>query len=143
MHNTADHKPTTRATCQMQRSSLLHVQVFYQPPLRKVVHRQLYTASKTCPDNSRFDPSIETLETLSAMDFSKAIHRILIPVLSAHGQERRVRLQARLDEEERGAGCSAEHARCSTGEDVDAKGLDFGVFEDGRGEALAEGLVEA
>lgn len=77
------------------------------------------------------------------MDFPKAIQRILVPVLSAHGEERRKGLQACLDEEERGTGGRAQHTGCSTSEDVDTKGLDVGILEDGRGEGFAEGLVEA
>lgn len=143
MHHAAHHNTRACAAGHMQRKPLVHAQVFYQPPLSKVVCRQLYTAPKACPDNSRPDTSIETLETLSAIDFPKAIYRILITVLGTHGQEGRVRLQARLDKEERRTGGSAEHARRSTSEDVDSKGLDLGVFKDGGGEAFPDGLVEA
>ena len=108
-----------------------------------MIRRQLHTASETCPDNRRPDTPIETLDTLSAIDFPKAIYCIIIAVLCAHGQEGRVRLQARLDKEERRTSGSAKHARRRTSKDVDAKGLDFGVFKDGGCEVFADGLVEA
>ena len=143
MHHATHHNTRACAAGQMQSKSLVHTQVFYQPPLRKEIRRQLDTAPKTRPNNRRPDTAVETFDTLSAIDFPKAIYRIPITVLSAHGQEGRVRLQACLDKEERRTGGSTEHARCSTSEDVDAKGLDVGVFKDGRGEVFAEGFVEA
>ena len=105
----------------MKRSSFLHTQVLNQPPLCEEIRRQLYTASKTCPNDRRPDAPIETLDTLGAVDFPEAIYRIRIPVLSAHGQEGRVGLQARFDKEEGRTGGSPEHARCSTSENIDAK----------------------
>ena len=91
----------------MQRRSFLHVQMSYQPPLCKKVCRQLNTASKSRPHNRRSHPSVETTDTLGAIDFPKAVECILVTVLSANGEEGREGLQARLDEEEGRAGSSA------------------------------------
>ena len=79
----------------------------YQRPLRVYIRRQLHTAPEPRPHNRRPHPSVETTDTLGAMDFPKAVHCILVTVLGAHGEEGREGLQARLDEEEGGAGGGA------------------------------------
>ena len=107
MHNAAYDESTTGATCQVQRRSLMHAQMLYQPPLREEIRRQLNTASKSRPHNRRSHPSVETTDTLGAMDFPKAVQRILVTVLGANGEEGREGLQACLDEEEGRAGSSA------------------------------------
>ena len=85
----------------------MHVQMPYQSPLRKEICRQLNTASEPRPHNGCSHPSVETTDTLGAMDFPKAVQCIFVPVLGANWKERREGLQACLDEEEGRAGSSA------------------------------------
>ena len=107
MHDAADHESATGATRQMQRRSLMHVQMFYQPPLGKEVRRQLNAAAEPRPHNRSSHASVETADTLGAIDFPEAVQRVLVTMLSTDGEERREGLQAGLDEEEWRAGRGA------------------------------------
>lgn len=143
MHHAANHKPTARATRQMQSRPIFHTQMFRQPPFRKEIRRQLNGTAKASTDHRRTDAAIEALDALIAIDFAEAVDGVLVIMLRADGEEGGEGLQARLDEEEWRAGCGSKNSRCSAGEDVDAQGLVCGIFVEDGGEALSQGLVEA
>lgn len=142
MHEAADYKSRNRTTGKMQTRPLLHIKVPGQAALSEEVCRKLNRTAETCPDHGGANTTVNTLEAFTIVNFAQAIERVLVIVLSSYGEERRVGLQARFNQEERRSGCSTNDARGSTGEHICSKGLYFGIIVDGRCEVGADGLVE-
>lgn len=143
MHDATNDKAARRAARQMQRQPFLHPQMSDQPPLGEKVRRQLHRTAEPRPYHRRPDSSVQTLDALVAVDLPHPVHGVLVLVLRPDGQERRVRLQARLDQEERRPRTCAQDAGRGAREDVDAQRLHVGVAEDGCRGAFAERFVEA
>jgi hypothetical protein len=91
----------------MQSRSLFHAQMLFQPSFRKEISGKLYGAAETSSDHSGANTAIKTLDALVAVDLSQPIICIFIFVLRTDRQERRVRLQSRLDEEKGRSSCGA------------------------------------
>lgn len=143
MHDAAHDKATRRAARQVQRQTLLHVEVLDESALREEICGKLHGAAESCPHHRRPDAAIESSDFLGPIDLAEAVDRVLVVVLGSDGEERRERLQACLDKEEGRPGCSSEDTRGCSGEDVDAQRLDVAVLEDGLCDAFPEWFVEA
>lgn len=143
MHEAAHHKARSRTAGQVQRRSLFHAQVSGQATFGKEVCRELDSTAKASTDHSRSHTTVHALDTFAFVDLAQSIKRIPVVVLGTDGEERRVRLQARLDEEERRPGRGTNDTRGSTCKDVGSKGLNFGIAVDGRCDVGANRLIKA
>ncbi len=143
MHHNANHKAAGRAAGQVKERALLHAQMVHQPALREEVGRQLHRAPEARPDHGGAHAAVQAAHPLAPVDLAEPVPGVPVPVLCADGQERRVALQARLDEEKGAAGGGAHDARPGAAEHVDAQALRLAVLEDERRQPVAHGLVEA
>lgn len=112
----------------MKRDTLFHTKVLLNIPLCEKVGWQLHTAPKSSPNHGRRSSAIPPLHSLSLVDPAEPIQRSLVLMLRSDGQERGIRLQAGLDEEERGSEGGTNDARGGTRSYVDAKHLLLGVI---------------
>lgn len=89
-----------------------------EPPLGEEVRRQLDGATETRADHGSADTAVQAAEALGAVYLAEAIDGVTVVVLGADGQEGRVALEPRLDEEERTAGGRADDARAGAAEHI-------------------------
>lgn len=143
MHHTTNNETAGCAACQMQGRAILHVKMPYQPPFSKHVCRQLNRAAKGSANARSADPSVEATNALVTVNLSKTIDCVLVLMLCADREKRRVRLEPRLDKEERRTCHGSYYARRSTAEKIDTHRLHIWVFEDSAGQGLAHRFVES
>lgn len=143
MHEAAHHKTRSRTAGQVQSRSLLHAQVSGQATLGKEVGWELDSTAKASTNHSSTHTTVNALDTFTLVDLAQSIKRVPVVVLGTDGEERRVRLQACLDKEERRPGRGTDDTGGSACEDVGSKGLNFGIAIDGRSDVGADRLIEA
>jgi hypothetical protein len=62
VHHAAHHETGASRRKQMERGTLLHIEMAYQPPLREEVCRKLHTGTEACSDHCRNNTSVKTLD---------------------------------------------------------------------------------
>lgn len=87
MHDTAYDEAARGTASNMQRHSLFHTQMFYQPPLGEEVCGKLYRAAETCADHGWPYTSVQTLDALGAVYLSHTVDGVFVFMLCADGQE--------------------------------------------------------
>lgn len=123
VHENTDHETRARRGHQVKCRTFLHAQMSYKPPLREEVCGELHTRSKTGSYHGGNNAAVETLDTLGLVDLLHTIGGVAVIVLGSNRKERRVGLQAGLDEEERRASCGTENTGGGTREDVHGERL--------------------
>jgi hypothetical protein len=143
MHEAANNETADSTACKVQRGALLHTSVADELSLGQEVRGQLDGATEAGSDHGSANTTVQPTNALSAVDAGQAVERIAVLVLGADGAERRVALQARLDEEKGAAGGGANHARGGAAEHVDEEVLGFFILQEQASQGFAHGVVEA
>lgn len=108
VHNAGDNKSRRCATGQMQARALFHTQVSCQTSLGEEISGQLDGASETSPHHSSTNATVQTTHTLRLEYLAQSIERVAVLMLRANRKERRVGLEASLDEEEGRTECGTD-----------------------------------
>ena len=114
-----------------------------QPAFRKEIRRKLNGATKARSYHGRTNTTVDALDAFAPIDSTQSIDGVFVVVLGPNGQERRIRLQASLHEEERRSSRRPDDAGSCTGKDVDAERLHVRVTVDGIRHCGAKRFVEA
>lgn len=143
MHEAADDEATDGTAGQVQSGTLLHAGVAHETPLGEEVGGQLDRGAETGADHGGTDAAVETAQALAAVDLRQTVDGVAVLVLGTDGERGREALEARLDEEEGGAGGGTNDAGAGAAKHVDGQRLDRVGAVEGARDAAAHGLVEA
>ncbi len=102
VHEDADDEAADGATGQVQQRALVHAEVAHEAALGEEVGGQLHGAAEAGADHGGADAAVQAARALGGVDLAQAVPGVAVVVLGADGQEGRVALQPRLDQEERG-----------------------------------------
>lgn len=127
----------------MKGRSLFHPEVPRQTPLREEICRELNRAAETSANHGRTNTPVQSAHTFRAVDLSQSVICVAVPMLCPNGEERRVRLEPCLYQEEWRPKCCADDTRARSGEYVDPEGLYVWILKDGRSGSPAHRFVQA
>ena len=85
MHDAAYNESRAGRGHEMQSRTLLQTKVFYKVALSEEVCWKLDTGSETSSDHGRYNTTIQTLDSLGAVDLREAIRGALILMLCTDG----------------------------------------------------------
>lgn len=97
MHEDADNKAGCRATSQMKSRAFFHPEMPRQASLREEICRELNRAAEARAHHGSPNTPVQSTDPFVAVDLSQPVIRIAVLVLRADREERRVRLEPRLD----------------------------------------------
>jgi hypothetical protein len=85
VHDAAYNESRAGRRHEMQSRTLLHTNVFYKLALSEEVCWELDTGSETSSDHGRYNATIQTLDSLGAVDLGEAIGGAFILMLCTNG----------------------------------------------------------